>query len=56
MNSENLSEIEEQFDCLFQQMTEQKVNVKKLHDDDFLLICCLMAEIVRILHFSPGDT
>lgn len=55
MSGENRSDTEQQFDILFQHITEQKACVPKLHDDDLLLICCLMAEIVKILQASQGD-
>ena len=55
MCRKNRSDTEKQFDILFQHITEHKKNVPKLHDDDLLLICCLMSEIIKILQTSQSD-
>jgi len=55
MSREDRNEAEKQFSLLFHQAAIQKDYLKKLQDDDLLLVCCLMAEIVKKLQPAPKN-
>ena len=49
MDVKEKSETGQQFDALLRQITDNAEHIKYgIPDDDFMLICCLMAEIVKI--------
>ena len=49
MDVKEKSKARQQFDALLRQVTDNADHIKsRIPDDDLMLICCLMAEIVKI--------